>query len=329
MWLPLLVVLGLLLLYRWYRFSLILENVTDKYVFISGCDTGFGNLLAKQLDRRGLRVLAACQTQAGAENLKKETSSRLQTTVLDVTDSQSVSSAAKWVDDIVSHQGLWGLVNNAGINFPFGTNEWLTKEDFQKVLDVNLLGLIDVTLKMLPLVRRAKGRVVNVASVAGRVAFIGGGYCLAKFGVEAFSDKLRRELVLFGVKVSIIEPGYFRTAMSDSTALREKINSIWERASEEVRKSYGQNYFEKYCDSAFSGTSKTNKNLHLVTDCMEHALTAVHPMTRYSAGWDAKLLFLPLSYLPTVLVDFLLTKINVGPHSCDYKEKKLCTTFKR
>ncbi|KFO69201.1 Retinol dehydrogenase 16, partial [Cuculus canorus] len=84
--------------------------------------------------------------------------------------------------------GLWGLVNNAGIAIPIAPNEWLTKDDFAKVLDVNLLGLIEVTLSLLPLLRRARGRVVNVASVAGRISFLGGGYCISKFGVEAFSD---------------------------------------------------------------------------------------------------------------------------------------------
>lgn len=89
------------------------------------------------------------------------------------------------------YPGLWGLVNNAGISDPSAANEWLLKEDFMKVLDVNLLGLIEVTLSLLPLIRKAKGRVVNVSSIGGRVALIGGGYCISKFGLEAFSDTLR------------------------------------------------------------------------------------------------------------------------------------------
>ena len=87
--------------------------------------------------------------------------------------------------------GLWGLVNNAGISLPTAPNELLTKQDFMTILDVNLLGVIDVTLSLLPLVRRAKGRVVNVSSVMGRVSLFGGGYCISKYGVEAFSDSLR------------------------------------------------------------------------------------------------------------------------------------------
>lgn len=87
--------------------------------------------------------------------------------------------------------GLWGLVNNAGISGHLGPNEWMNKQNIASVLDVNLLGMIEVTLSTVPLVRKARGRVVNVASIAGRLSFCGGGYCISKYGVEAFSDSLR------------------------------------------------------------------------------------------------------------------------------------------
>ncbi len=73
--------------------------------------------------------------------------------------------------------GLWGLVNNAGRSIPIGPTEWMQLEDFTKVLDVNLIGVIDVTLQFLPLLKKAGGRVVNVASILGRLSLIGGGYC--------------------------------------------------------------------------------------------------------------------------------------------------------
>lgn len=87
--------------------------------------------------------------------------------------------------------GLWALVNNAGVAVPSGPNEWLTIEDFVKVINVNLVGLIEVTLHMLPMVKKARGRIINMSSSGGRVAVIGGGYCVSKFGVEAFSDSIR------------------------------------------------------------------------------------------------------------------------------------------
>uniref|UniRef100_A0A8C5MGY6 Uncharacterized protein n=1 Tax=Leptobrachium leishanense TaxID=445787 RepID=A0A8C5MGY6_9ANUR len=313
MWIPLLVVvLALILLYRWHRQSQILQNLSDKYVLITGCDTGFGNLLAKQLDQRGMRVLAACLTEKGADALK-ESSNRLQTVILDVTDGHSVSSAAKWVRQMVGDSGLWGLVNNSGIGSPLAPNEWQKKEDFTKILSVNLLGMIDVTLHLLPLIRKARGRIVNTSSALGRLSAVGGGYCLSKYGVESFSDSLRRELRDFGVNVSIIEPGGFKTSMSNYDVHRKNLNQLWEKLSDDVRESYGQRYYQQYLCSLKQLVDTGSSDLWKVTDCMEHALTAVQPWTRYSVGWDCKFYFLPVSYFPTILSDYLLCNCAPKP----------------
>nr|XP_056710500.1 17-beta-hydroxysteroid dehydrogenase type 6-like [Euleptes europaea] len=304
MWFFLAALLGLYFLRRWYRERQIVENLTKKYVFITGCDSGFGNLLARQLDLKGMRVLAGCLTQKGAEELEKATSDRLKTTILDVTRTESVAAAAEWVKGCVGDKGLWGVVNNAGIGTP-SCNEWLTKEDFMKIINVNLLGMIDVTLQMLPLVKRARGRVVNVASVMGRLASFGGGYCPSKFGVEAFSDSLRREMHSFGVHVSIVEPGAFATPLTRT--LEDGLKDVWNRMPSDLKVQYGQQYFET-CENMLELIQSANKNLYLVTDSIEHALTSCHPRTRYSAGWDAKLFYLPVSYLPASVADSILTR---------------------
>ncbi|XP_053156054.1 retinol dehydrogenase 16-like [Hemicordylus capensis] len=304
MWFYLAALLGLYLLRRWYREKQTVSNLTEKYVFITGCDSGFGNLLARQLDARGLPVLAACLTQQGAEKLKEATSQRLQTTLLDVCSTESVVKAAEWVKSIVGDKGLWGLVNNAGISVPTAPNEWLTKGDFQKVLDINLLGLIDVTIHMLPLVRKAKGRIINISSVMGRIAFFGGGYCPSKYGVQAFSDSLRREMSCFGVKVCIIEPGYFQTMITNEKLILDNFHGSWERLPKETKQAYSEAYLQKLLKETREIQHRCSSNLSLVTNCMVHALTAEHPRTRYSAGWDAKLIFLPMSYIPTGLTDW-------------------------
>lgn len=87
--------------------------------------------------------------------------------------------------------GLFGLVSNAEGSAPVGPTDWLRIEDFHSVLDVSLLGLIEITLKLLPLLKKAEGRVVNLINAKGLVAFVGGGYSLSKWGMEAFSDTLR------------------------------------------------------------------------------------------------------------------------------------------
>ncbi|XP_062975817.1 retinol dehydrogenase 7-like [Elgaria multicarinata webbii] len=310
MWLYLAALLGLYFLRRWYRERQTVENLREKYVFITGCDSGFGNKLARQLDARGLRVLAACLTQEGAEQLEKATSERLKTTILDVTSTESVVAVTEWVKGCIGNKGLWGLVNNAGIAAPACPNQWLTKDDFAKVINVNLLGLIDVTLHLLPLVRQARGRVVNMTSMMGRLAWSGGGYSPSKYGVEAFSDSLRRELLPFRVQVSIVEPGAFITPGVQK--IEADCNTLWSRVPSDIREIYGQRYFDDVWKSLQLVMKTFNKNLHLVTDCIEHALTSCCPRTRYSPGWDAKFC-IPLSYLPTAVADYVVTRSKPKP----------------
>uniref|UniRef100_A0A670KEJ4 17-beta-hydroxysteroid dehydrogenase type 6-like n=1 Tax=Podarcis muralis TaxID=64176 RepID=A0A670KEJ4_PODMU len=298
MWLYLAALLGLYFLRRWYQERQTVENLTEKYVFITGCDSGFGNLLARQLDARGLRVLAACLTQKGAEQLGKATSERLKTTILDVTSTESVAAATEWVKEQVGNKGLWGLVNNAGTGAPSAPSEWLTKDGVAKMIGVNFLGMIDMTLHMLPLVRRARGRVVNMSSMAGRRACFGVPYAASKYSVEAFSDILRREMHPFGVRVSIIEPGSFKTPIQSN--MIESYKNAWSQAPSDIKEAYGQRYFER-TNVRRSGLS----NFQPVTDSIEHALTSCSPRIRYCPGWDAKLFYVPLSYLPDSILDFL------------------------
>ncbi|XP_045645773.1 17-beta-hydroxysteroid dehydrogenase type 6 isoform X2 [Ursus americanus] len=308
MWLYVAVLVGLCYLLRWYREKQVVSHLRDKYVFITGCDSGFGHLLARQLDLRGLRVLAACLTEKGAQQLRAQTSDRLETVILDITKTESISAATQWVKERVEDRGLWGLVNNAGIFHPHCYSEWLKMEAYMDVFKVNLTGLIELTLSMLPLVRRARGRIVNVSSILGRIAFFGGVYCSSKYGVEAFSDTLRRELRHFGVKISIVEPGYFRTRMTELPECLEKLKQAWEEVPAHIKEAYGQKFFEAHYNGVKQGLLSCSTNLNLVTDCMEHALTSVHPRTRYSAGWDSQFFFIPLSYLPTSLSDYILTR---------------------
>ncbi|NXG83810.1 RDH2 dehydrogenase, partial [Stercorarius parasiticus] len=115
----------------------------------------------------------------------------------------------------------------------------------------------------------------------------------------------RLEMRNFGVKVSVIEPGYFKTLITSVENMEENFLSIWKKLPAETKASYGQNYLNAFLVLLRKMQKQCNPDLSLVTDCMEHALTSRHPRTRYSAGWDAKLLYIPLSYLPSALTDLL------------------------
>lgn len=108
----LLYLLGLVALwfvYRWFKESKRVPNKEDKYVYITGCDSGFGHLLARHLDQLGFRVIAGCYTEKGEDTLKKSTSDRLATVQLDVSDSMSVRKAAAHVKTLVGQKGEWLL----------------------------------------------------------------------------------------------------------------------------------------------------------------------------------------------------------------------------
>ncbi|NXJ58187.1 RDH16 dehydrogenase, partial [Spizaetus tyrannus] len=303
MWLYLAAVLvGLYLLRRWHWERQTVLRLSEKYVLITGCDSGFGNLLARQLDARGLRVLAACLTSSGAAQLRAAASPRLQTVLLDVTSSQSIAAATAWVRECVGDRGLWELVNNAGTAILTAPNEWLTKDDFVKVLDVNLVGLIEVTLSLLPLVQQAWGQ---VASVTGRVSFFGRGYCISKYGVEIFSNSLRHEMCPFGVQISIIKPGSFWKGMTDPVTVMKGFKHLWEQLPAETQAAYSHHYPEtcEYIPVSILLHRLSSSCLSRVTSIMAHALLARFPHSRYVAGWDARLALLLLSYCPAWLTD--------------------------
>ncbi|XP_053231191.1 retinol dehydrogenase 5 [Podarcis raffonei] len=291
-----------------------LSSYKDKHVFITGCDTGFGNMLAKRLDKKGFQVLAGCLTQKGADNLQRSSSPNLRTILLDVTNSESISKAVQWVKGEVGEKGLFGLVNNAGVANPIGPTEWMSVEDYRKVMSVNTFGVIEVSLAFLPLLKRARGRVVNTSSVLGRLSANGGGYCVSKYTVEAFSDSLRRDMYHFGIKVSIVEPGFFKTAVTNLESIEASLRLLWDRLSPETRQSYGEDFFPNYLKvQKFIMNIICDPDLSKVTNCMEHALQAKYPRTRYSAGWDAKFVWLPVSYLPAFMVDIVLATILPKP----------------
>ncbi|XP_011604524.1 retinol dehydrogenase 7-like isoform X1 [Takifugu rubripes] len=304
--------LGLLLFYYLYRWIRELPRVPDKgskYVYITGCDSGFGNLLARHLDKQGFRVIASCFTEKGEEDLKKSCSGNLITTHLDVRSKESVAKVAAMIKDKVGQRGLWAVVNNAGVSVPSAPCDWLTIDDYESMLQVNLNGVIAVTLSVLPLIKKARGRVVNVASVFGRVAATGGPYIVSKYGVEGFNDSLRLNMAPFGVKVLCIEPGFFKTNVTDVAIISKSAKSVWDRLPQDVKDDYGHEYLQKVLDILPKKLDAlSDGDLMKVVNCMEHAVAAVRPRSRYSPGWDAKLFWLPLSYMPSCVTDYILNR---------------------
>ncbi|GFN75984.1 hypothetical protein PoB_000249000 [Plakobranchus ocellatus] len=208
--------------------------------------------------------------------------------------------------DGFASRSLWAVVNNAGVTGQLAPLEMCTRQDMLDVCHVNLFGPVEVTRVFLPYLRQSRGRVVNVVSVMGRFAAAPGPYCASKFGMEAVSDVLRRELAPHGVKVSLLEPGYFRTPLIGLDALMGKLEIAYKRSSPDVVDAYGGPSFMDRAKVLFKATHDLGSpNTHEVADAFVDALTSRFPRARYLVGWDAKFVFVPLSYMPEWLGDSL------------------------
>nr|XP_032830683.1 D-beta-hydroxybutyrate dehydrogenase, mitochondrial-like [Petromyzon marinus] len=187
---------------------------SGKAVLVTGCDSGLGRLLATRLHSHGFSVLAACLHKddggEGARALESQASERLRVLQMDVRSDEQVARAKELVQQYLQQQhmqGLWGVVNNAGVT-ALGDAEQVPVDLYRDVTDVNVWGTVRVTQAFLPLVREAKGRVVNVTSMLARMPVASwASECVSKAAAAAFSDCLRIKLRSAGVTVCEVEPG--------------------------------------------------------------------------------------------------------------------------
>ncbi|XP_053165008.1 D-beta-hydroxybutyrate dehydrogenase, mitochondrial-like [Hemicordylus capensis] len=289
-----------------------------KAVLITGCDKGFGYAAARHLHAQGFTVFAGCLLgdhggSPGARELASLESGRLHVLQLDVSSEEEVGRALRRVEETLAEpeQGLWGLVNNAGVA-SFGDVEFTSMQKYQAVAAVNLWGTIRVTKAFLPLIRRARGRVVNVASMLGRMAApLRSSYCISKYGVEAFTDCLRQEMYRWGVGVVAIEPSNFiaATGILTQEGVEAEALEMWRGASEEVRVDYGEDYLLRQASQMKAFVRSGLPDVGLVLNDITDALTARHPYARYNpmeAKWWVRLQ--AMTHLPTMLADWLYFK---------------------
>ncbi|XP_029384462.1 D-beta-hydroxybutyrate dehydrogenase, mitochondrial [Echeneis naucrates] len=289
-------------------------QVKGKAVLITGCDTGFGHALAKHLHKLGFTVFAGCLLKDkggdGAKELEEFHSDRMKVVQLDVSSEEQVTQAVEYIKDSLDdpERGLWAVVNNAGVS-TFGEVEFTSMDTYKQVSEVNLWGTIRVTKAVLPLIRRAKGRVVNVASMYGRMGNVmRSPYCVSKFGVEAFSDCLRYEMKGWDVKVSIIEPGNFIVATGILTRdiVASTANKLWSEAPSEVKEDYGKAHFEHNMSLMRSYCNSGHKDVASVLDDITDAIVSKRPYSRYNPmepHWWIRMQL--ITHLPGAISDLL------------------------
>ena len=266
---------------------------------ITGASSGIGRACALRMDRAGWHVFATVRTEADALRLQNDASPALRALLLDVTDPDQIAAAAGTVAESVAENGLHGLVNNAGIAVG-GLVEYLDPAELRRVLEINAIAPLAVTTPLIPLLRRAKGRIVMMSSIAGFSSTpLLSPYSASKFALEALTDGLRLELNPWGIEVVSVQPGAIKT-------------EIWRKA-----RAYVEGELQKYPPEAFENygplLDRISQSLarprgvdpEEVARVVDRALTVSRPKARYLVGRDAVVRNL-IERLPTSLRDRLI-----------------------
>jgi len=273
-------------------------------IFITGASTGIGLASATMLSQLGFRVLAGVLPHEDTTAL-----SAINVTAfpLDITKREMIYDVAEKLNHQLNDSGLYGLLNNAGIAVS-GPLEFTPMEEIRRQMEVNLFGHIQTTQALLPLIRKAKGRIVNITSLLGRItSAFSGPYCMSKYAMEAFSDALRLELAPLGVHVSAIEPGSIKTPIWEK--FKDQATELAEELPPEAQEIYGKKYQESIevgMKWASEGISPEN-----VAKKVVQAFTAKKPKTAYMVGLDAHQATLAKRLLPRSWFDTII-KIRFG-----------------
>ena len=195
------------------------------------------------------------------------------------------------------------MINNAGIAIG-GPVEALTLTNWRDIFDVNVFAVVSITNRFLPLIRAAKGRIVNIGSISGRIAspYLGP-YCASKFAVRAFSDSLRREMRSFGVKVILVEPGPISTPIWEKSM--DQSMNIQKQLSPELAKAYEEPI--SYLTSAVETVVKNAVPVSWVTEKVLLAVESKHPKAYYLIGKYIHIQAALAKYLPAKWLDMILS----------------------
>ncbi|WIA32194.1 hypothetical protein OEZ86_003043 [Tetradesmus obliquus] len=253
---------------------------------ITGCDSGIGKETALKLAAEGWRVFAGVFTEAGLQLGKA--SPTIHAIPLDVTSEESIKAAAEVVAAAVGADGLQLLVNNAGID-SLAPAECASLQEFRRVLEVNVVGVLATCQAFLPLLRAGqhKGRIVNLGSVAGHMPLpYFGPYCASKHALEGLSDCMAYELAPQGIKVVLVKPGPAHTPFWQSLGtVQQRLAQVI--TSKDKEQLYGSDFeaMLREADKAGAAGCAASEVATAILD----AATSAWPRGRYHVGPNAAL----------------------------------------
>ncbi len=273
-------------------------NCTRKHTLVTGASSGIGQATALRLAAAGRHVYAGVRREADGDQLARAAAGGEVTPVLlDVTESSQIAEAAAVIGGHAA-AGLDGLVNNAGYGLACPT-ELVPLDAFRRQLDVNVTGQLAVTQAMLPLLRRAAGRIVIVSTIGVRFnPPFAGPLDAAKAALTALADSLRQELAPWAIRVVLVEPASINSGAAGKVS--RDAAAAMAAASPEARALYQATFANMLEVMNHREGNGSPPDAAAVT--ITRALTASHPRTVYLTGKDARRLAL-LSMLPTPILD--------------------------
>jgi NAD(P)-dependent dehydrogenase (short-subunit alcohol dehydrogenase family) len=274
-------------------------RVRNSVAVVTGASSGIGLLTAVELARSGYRVVAAMRRPEQAEELRRRAeeagvASLLDCRRLDVTDTDGIGP---FVDGVHADYGrIDVLVNNAGIAVG-GFVEEVPMAAWREQMETNFFGLVAMTQAAVPRMRaQASGTIINIGSVSGLIAFPGyAPYAASKYAVEGFSESLRHELMPYGIRVIVVEPGSYRT-------------SIWEKGLARMHRRSGSPY-EPMLEAVLRFSRRaadTSPDPQEVAALIGRAAIAGRPRLRYPIGRGMRLLLLGKAVLPWRLLERII-----------------------
>jgi NAD(P)-dependent dehydrogenase (short-subunit alcohol dehydrogenase family) len=279
-----------------------------KTVVITGCSVGVGRAAALLLDRSGWQVFAIVRKQADADDLEAAAPGPLRAILADVTDRDQVFAAAAQISEHCREGGLDGLVCNAGVGGA-GPLEFAPMDELTKPVDTNLYGSIFCVQAFLPLLREAKGRIINVTSGSTLLNMpLVSTYPAAKYALELLTRQLRVEVAHFGVRVILLDPGHVKSRMTLSA--EEQNAAARAKLAPEAIALYGDMLAK--LDRMATGMVGSGKEPEVVAQGYLKALTDPKPKLFYTVGMDAKAIRAIGRFSPQWVLDAIAKKIMDG-----------------
>ena len=279
-----------------------MENQLNKSILITGCSTGIGAALVSEFLEQGFLVFGSIRDKKMSVPLKKKYGKNFIPLVFDVTNYVQISKAYKKVKSILNGANLGILINNAGIA-QLGPVEYISSQEFDLHLKTMVVGTFNCVQIFLPLLgaknRFSPGKVINISSGGGSIGqpFMAS-YCSSKHALEGFSESLRRELLIYGIKVIIIAPRAFKTAIWDKS-------NVDDRAAEFNKTEY-RRAFEKFTNF-IKDSSKKGQDVKVLAQKIYKISLMRKPKVKYSMG-PSGLEFYLIRTLPKRFIDKILGK---------------------